>query len=130
MRTFPRFARDASARRFSVRCKFFFRDNSTSSAMDINKICKALASPLRRDILAWLKAPSAHFGEQYMPFSNGVSAGQIHERCGVSKSTVSTHLAILHNAGLVTSLRVGQWVFFKRNEDVVNAFLNELTQRL
>lgn len=98
--------------------------------MDINTVCKALANPLRRDILAWLKAPSAHFDEQYVPFSNGVSAGQIHERSGVSKSTASTHLAILHNAGLVTSLRVGQWIFFKRNEDVINAFLIELTQRL
>ncbi len=98
--------------------------------MDINKICKALASPLRRDILAWLKAPSTNFDEKYMPFSNGVSAGQIHERCAVTKSTVSTHLAILQDAELVTSLRVGQWIFFKRNEVVVNAFLIELTQRL
>ena|SRR5260370_135349 len=98
--------------------------------MDINKIHKALASPLRRNILVWLKEPALHFEEQYMPFSNGVSAGQIHERCGVSQSTISTHLAILHDAGLVTSRRVGQWVFFKRNEDVVNAFIEKLRQSL
>ncbi|MGF6779186.1 ArsR/SmtB family transcription factor [Paraburkholderia sp. GAS334] len=98
--------------------------------MDINKIYKALASPIRRDILAWLKAPSTNFDEEYVPFLHGVSAGQIHERCALSKSTVSTHLAILHDAELVTSLRVGQWIFFKRNEDVVNAFLNEVTQHL
>jgi DNA-binding transcriptional ArsR family regulator len=98
--------------------------------MDIDTIYKALASPLRRRILAWIKEPSLHFTEKYMSFSNGVSAGQIHERCGVSKSTISTHLAILHNASLVTSSRVGQWIFFKRNEDVVNAFIEVMRQSL
>ena len=100
------------------------------SVMSIHAIHKALASPLRRSILAWLKDPSHHFNEEYMPFSNGVSAGQIHERCGVSKSTVSAHLAILQGAGLVTSHRVGQWIFFKRNESVVKTFIEEISQTL
>ena len=102
----------------------------TFIAMDIDTIYKALASPLRRDILAWLKEPSLHFTEKYMSFSKGISAGQIHERCVVSKSTVSSHLAILHNAGLVTSFRVGQWILFKRNEDVLNAFIEVMRQSL
>jgi DNA-binding transcriptional ArsR family regulator len=91
--------------------------------MDIDAIHKALANPVRREILAWLKEPEAHFRGQLLPLDQGVCAGQIDERCDMSQSTVSAHLATLHKAGLVTSKRVGQWVFFKRDEDVIKAFL-------
>ena len=61
-----------------------------------------------------------------MPLANGVCAGKIDARCAMSQSTVSAHLATLHKAGLVTSKRVGQWVFFKRNEAVIQAFLDHM----
>lgn len=94
--------------------------------IDIDAIHKALANPVRREILAWLKDPERHFAEQTHPFGQGVCAGQIDARCGLSQSTVSAHLATLQRAGLVTSTRVGQWAFFKRNEAVIQAFLDEL----
>jgi len=31
---------------------------------------------------------------------------------------------------LVTSHRVGQWIFFKRNESVVKTFIEEISQTL
>ena len=77
--------------------------------MDIDAIHKALANPVRREILVWLKEPEAYFSEQEFPLASGVCAGQIDARCGMSQSTVSAHLATLHKAGLVTSKRVGQW---------------------
>jgi DNA-binding transcriptional ArsR family regulator len=94
--------------------------------MDTDAIHKALASPVRREMLAWLKEPGAYFSEQEYPLANGVCAGQIYARCDMSQSTVSAHLATLHKAGLVTSKRVGQWVFFKRNDALIEAFLNQL----
>ncbi|WP_087669655.1 ArsR/SmtB family transcription factor [Caballeronia humi] len=98
--------------------------------MDIDAIHKALANPVRREILAWLKDPEVHFSQQHMPLANGVCAGQIDERCAMSQSTVSAHLATLHKAGLVTSKRIGQWVFFKRDEAVIQAFLDHINQGL
>jgi ArsR family transcriptional regulator len=56
----------------------------------------------------------------------GVCAGLIDARTGLSQSTVSAHLASLHKAGLITSHRVGQWIFYKRNEDLIQIFLNQL----
>jgi ArsR family transcriptional regulator len=53
----------------------------------------------------------------------GVCAGLIDEKTGLSQSTVSGHLAILQKAGLVTVQRVGQWNFFKRNEEIYRLFL-------
>jgi ArsR family transcriptional regulator len=98
--------------------------------MDIDAIHKALANPVRREMLAWLKAPGAYFNEQELPLANGVCAGQIYSRCDMSQSTVSAHLATLHKAGLVTSKRVGQWVFFKRNDAMIKAFLDQLNNSL
>jgi ArsR family transcriptional regulator len=98
--------------------------------MDIDAIHKALANPVRREILAWLKDPEEHFSQQHMPLANGVCAGQIDERCAMSQSTVSAHLATLHKAGLVTSKRIGQWVFFKRDETVIQAFLDHINKGL
>jgi ArsR family transcriptional regulator len=98
--------------------------------IDIDAIHKALASPVRREILAWLKDPEANFPEHEMPLDHGVCAGQINERCGLSQSTCSGHLATLQSAGLVTVRRIGQWSFYKRNEVVIQAFLDALRSDL
>ncbi|MDF3832941.1 metalloregulator ArsR/SmtB family transcription factor, partial [Cupriavidus basilensis] len=87
-------------------------------------IHKALANPVRRNILAWLKSPQENFAMQDYPLELGVCAGLIDARTGLSQSTVSAHLATLQRAGLVTSKRVGQWIFFKRNEETIQAFLD------
>jgi ArsR family transcriptional regulator len=94
--------------------------------MDIDAIHKALANPLRREILEWLKEPERHFPDQELPHAHGVCAGQIDGRCGMSQSTVSAHLSVLHKAGLVTTKRVGQWVFFRRDEAVIQAFRDSI----
>jgi DNA-binding transcriptional ArsR family regulator len=98
--------------------------------IDIDAIHKALANPIRREILAKLRNPHAHFGDQELTLDHGVCAGKIDACCGLSQSTVSAHLAALQRAGLVTSKRVGQWVFFKRNEPVIQAFLEHMNTDL
>ena len=80
---------------------------------------QALAHPLRRDILRWLKEPQRYFAAQHHSLENGVCAGQIDQRAGLSQSTVSAHTATLQRAGLVTCQKVGQWHFSKRNDAVI-----------
>ncbi|KHK62618.1 MULTISPECIES: ArsR/SmtB family transcription factor [Pseudomonas] len=98
--------------------------------LDLDEIIKALAHPVRRDILNWLKDPKVQFPEQLHNHEFGICAGQIDQRCGLSQSTVSAHLAVLQRAGLITSQKVGQWHFFKRNEDVIQQFLQQMSQEL
>ena len=98
--------------------------------MDIDVIHKALANPVRRQILCWLKDPEANFAQQEHPLAIGVCAGLIDARTGLSQSTVSAHLATLQRAGLITSRRVGQWIFYKRNEETIQAFLAHIHQGL
>jgi len=99
-------------------------------APDLDEIIKALAHPLRREILSWLKDPATQFPDQYHSTEHGGCAGQIDQRCGLSQSTVSAHLATLQRAGLISSQKVGQWHFFKRNDDTIQAFLEQLRQAL
>lgn len=95
--------------------------DDTRTDIDRDAILRALTHPVRRDMLGWLKEPEAHFSSQEHPLEMGVCAGSF-ERCGLSQSTVSAHLAALSAAGLVRSRRVGQWIFYSRNEDTIAAF--------
>ncbi len=99
----------------------------TQPGIDADAILKALANPVRRDILAWLKTPHAGISRSApaTPSNMGVCAGHIDNRCGLSQSTVSFALAVLC-AGLISATKVGQWVFFRRNESVIAAFLRQL----
>lgn len=90
------------------------------------EILKALANPVRLEILNWLKEPEKHFSIEHISREMGVCAGQF-ERCGLSQSTVSTHLSVLTKAGLITPHRVGQWTFYKRNEAAIEAFRQSLS---
>jgi ArsR family transcriptional regulator len=48
----------------------------------------------------------------------------------LSQSTVSNHLAVLHKAELIRCKKVGQWCFFERNEQTIQAFLDTMQHDL
>lgn len=81
----------------------------------------ALASEKRLQILEWLKDPEAHFPPQRDGdlVTDGVCVVFIADKLGVAQPTATTHLQTLARAGLVTSKRVGQWTFYKRNEPTI-----------
>jgi DNA-binding transcriptional ArsR family regulator len=97
---------------------------------DMDEIMKALANPARREILSWLKEPQQQFPEQAHSFELGVCASRIYAKAGLSQSTVSAHLAGLQRAGLVTTRKVGQWIFYSRNEAVIAAFLQQMQHEI
>jgi ArsR family transcriptional regulator len=97
--------------------------------MDKHRILKALSNPARLEIMAWLKKPEEHFPTQELPPEMGVFANQF-QRSGLSQSTVSSHLGVLQRADLVTTHRVGQWVFYRRNAKTIAEFLACLQKEL
>lgn len=103
-------------------------DVAPETAPDLDEGLKALVHPVRRAILAKLKTPERYFAEQEQPLSLGVCAGQIERGCPLSQSTVSAHLAALQSAGLITARRIGQWIFYKRNEAAIEALLARLRE--
>jgi ArsR family transcriptional regulator len=98
--------------------------------MDKTEILKALAHPTRVEFLEWMKQPEHHFSDQAYPLDMGICANQFEKRCGLSQSTVSAHLSTLEKVGLITTRRVGQWAFYRRDEQAIAAFLEDLQSSL
>jgi DNA-binding transcriptional ArsR family regulator len=98
--------------------------------MDADLIHRALANPVRREILAWLKTPREAFAAGYVDFGHGVPVSAIRQRSGLAQSTVSAHLAALVDAKLLLTTRVGQWTFVARNEAHIRAFAAQLHRQL
>ncbi|GJH28394.1 helix-turn-helix transcriptional regulator [Caballeronia novacaledonica] len=97
--------------------------------MDADLIHKALANPLRREILAWLKAPEG-FTHAHAAFDGGVPLSAIQARSGLSQSTVSAHVASMVEAGLLVSTRAGSFLLLSRNEEVIAAFVRQVARGL
>jgi ArsR family transcriptional regulator len=93
---------------------------------------RALGSPKRLQILAWLKDPRSHFREQKDGdlVDDGVCGVLIAEKLGVSQPTVTEHMRILQQAGLVRSKRVKQWIFYQRDETTITALKSALADEL
>jgi DNA-binding transcriptional ArsR family regulator len=90
--------------------------------MDYIEVFKALSNKSRLQMLEWLKEPEINFPEQISSgFEHGVCVGQIQAKAGLTQSTVSEYLSILQRAGFIESKRVGQWTYYKRNEEAFTA---------
>jgi ArsR family transcriptional regulator len=99
---------------------------------DVLAVFKALSNPTRLRILGWLKDPVTHFPPQPdRPADEfGVCVKSIQEKAGVSQSTASQFMAALQRAGLVTSQRLGQWTYYKRDEERIAELADRLRTEL
>jgi ArsR family transcriptional regulator, arsenate/arsenite/antimonite-responsive transcriptional repressor len=81
----------------------------------MERIFEALASTPRRKILAYLSETE-------------LSAGEIAERFEMTKPSLSKHLRILEDAGLVKSDKRGQFVFYSIQRDNLASTLSSFMQ--
>src|ERR1700730_8023153 len=81
-------------------------------------VIKALANDSRLEIMRWLKEPRSYFPPQVEGdlVEDGVCGLFIAQRLGVGQPTVSEHLRVLVQAGLIRAKRIKQWTFYKRDE--------------
>ena len=100
--------------------------------MTIDMAFKALASERRLQILEWLKEPERHFPRQVDGdlVKDGVCGVLIAEKLGVSQPTVSEHLKVLTQAGLLRSKRIKQWTFYKRDEPSIRSLKSLIRDKL
>jgi DNA-binding transcriptional ArsR family regulator len=89
--------------------------------VNLAEIFKALANDRRLLILHWLKDPRAHFPPQRDGdlVADGVCGLLIAEKLSLTQPTLSEHMRILVQAGLVKSKRIKQWTFYSRDEDAI-----------
>ncbi len=79
--------------------------------MSIDKVFEALASRPRRQVLAYLA-------------ENELTTSELAARFEMTAPSMSRHLSLLETAGLVTSHRQGQHVYYRLNAD---SLVNTLT---
>lgn len=81
----------------------------------MNALFKALNDQTRRDILELLRRKD-------------MTAGEIAEQFDFSKPTISHHLDLLRQAGLVESVKQGQFIYYSLNTTVMDEILGWFIQ--
>ena len=81
----------------------------------MNALFKALNDSTRRDILELLK-------------KRDMTAGEIADQFNFSKPTISHHLDLLRQAGLVESVKQGQFIYYSLNTTVMDEIVTWFVQ--
>lgn len=74
--------------------------------MGLQNTLKALADPIRREILNLLK-------------SGRLSAGEIADHFPVTGASISRHLSVLKEADLIRDTREGKFIYYELNTSVL-----------
>ena len=72
----------------------------------LQKTLKALADPIRREILNFLK-------------KGRMSAGEITDKFSVTGASISRHLSVLKEADLIRDTREGKFIYYDINTSVL-----------
>ena len=100
--------------------------------MNYDRVLRAIANGRRLQILEWLRSPTEHFPAQVDGdlVKDGVCGILIARKLGVSQPTVSEHLKILSQAGLVRGRRIKQWTFYRRDEAKIKDLKTRILARI
>jgi ArsR family transcriptional regulator len=79
--------------------------------MSISNTFQALSDPTRRAIIKLLRAKD-------------MNAGEIADHFRISRPSISHHLSVLKNAGLILDERQGQFISYSLNVSVLDEVLN------
>jgi DNA-binding transcriptional ArsR family regulator len=91
-----------------------------------NRTLQAIAHPTRRRILEALKQRGGcSLGKEV-----GLCACDIELRIQLSQPTISHHMSILRKAGLVKAKKLGQWIWYRRDEAALDEFMRTLRESL
>ena len=78
--------------------------------MGLQQTLKALADPIRREILNLLK-------------KGRLSAGEISSKFSVTDASISRHLSVLKEADLIRDTREGKFIFYELNASVLEEMI-------
>ena len=82
--------------------------------MGLQNTLKALADPIRRDILNLLK-------------KGKMSAGEIADHFPVTGASISRHLSVLKEADLIRDAREGKYIIYELNASVLEEIMLWIT---
>lgn len=89
----------------------------------VDRAFKALASAQRR---AMLRIVASRTAGAACCASDEVCACELAEALALAPSTISHHMGVLTQAGLVTARKQGLWVYYKVDRDALAAVAGEI----
>ncbi len=99
--------------------------------MDIVKICNALGNETRFAIIKALKDKTiGTCCDRIEYFENGISVSDVVASTGLAQSTVSQHLAVLEQAGIILREKRSQWTCFFLNLPFLEEFCSAIHKSL
>lgn len=96
----------------------------------LSLMLRAVADPTRRKIMRLLLPPTPRKVQPKSTDPEGCTATQIGQRIKLAQPTISHHMKILKNAGLVETTKEGTWVRYRRIESAVRALRHGLKEEL
>lgn len=97
--------------------------------MELSKICNALGNETRFQIVKDMKdCAIGTCCDKIQYFEGGVSVADVVTTTGLAQSTVSQHLAVLEQAGIILKEKRGQWTCFFLNKALLEDFTKELNK--
>lgn len=94
------------------------RTKPTLTAEKLSLIFKALSDPNRLRILSMLNQAGCCTIATSSK-DKGMCACDIESQLDLSQPTISHHMRILREAGLVDGEKVGQWMWYRRKDDLL-----------
>lgn len=98
----------------------------TNAEQTLNRVLPAITDPVRRKILRALTERGGCSIDKQV----GLCASDIEQRVQLSQPTISHHMAVLRKAGLVEAKKIGQWMWYRRNERALKEFTRALKASL
>jgi DNA-binding transcriptional ArsR family regulator len=86
---------------------------------------RAVSDPVRRRILRLLSRRSLRSPKE----TAGMCAADLQQHTDLAQPTISHHMRVLAQAGLVHSRKLGTWVWYRRNETALRKLMRELRQQ-
>jgi len=90
---------------------------------------KALADPTRRKIVELLRVKGSCSCDQVSAADSGLCVCDLETKLRLTQPTITHHVQILRDAGLVSTRKIGRWVYCRREEkalDRLGAWLRKL----
>jgi ArsR family transcriptional regulator len=81
---------------------------------------KALADPMRRRIVELLKNRGGCSCDRVKAEDPGLCVCDLQEQLGLSQPTVTHHVQVLQEAGLISTRKIGRWLYCRRKEEALD----------
>jgi ArsR family transcriptional regulator len=81
---------------------------------------EALADPTRRRILALLKRKGCCSCTEVRVVDPGLCVCDLESALALTQPTISHHIQVLRDAGLISTQKIGRWLYCRREEEALD----------